>query len=113
GRARGRWPGGRESVVGSRVFFFQAEDGIRGRNVWSSDVCSSDLVFATTPRLSSTARVRPPAVLESRGVVAKTPPPPPPARFEQRSGERRVGKEWRSRSARSEQVGVPWAGLRR
>ncbi len=29
------------------------------------------------------ARVRPPAVLESRGVVAKTPPPPPPARFEQ------------------------------
>src|SRR5207249_6149840 len=27
------------------LFFFQAEDGIRDRNVnWSSDVCSSDLV---------------------------------------------------------------------
>src|SRR6266446_5311382 len=42
-------------------------------------------VGGTNPVLGAgaPARVRPPAVLESRGVVAKTTPPPPPARFEQ------------------------------
>src|ERR1039458_10589088 len=39
----------------SRFFFFQAEDGIRdGLSDWSSDVCSSDLIYAMSegnPRL--------------------------------------------------------------
>src|SRR3989441_5494342 len=34
------------SVLVGRVFFFQAEDGIRDKLVdWSSDVCSSDLIL--------------------------------------------------------------------
>src|SRR2546430_4166870 len=37
--------------VGMIFFFFQAEDGIRDYNDWSSDVCSSDL-----PDLASYAR---------------------------------------------------------
>src|SRR5229473_1298215 len=57
------------------------------------DVANAPVATAATPvgappkqavlGAGAPARVRPPAVLESRGVVAKTPPPPPPARFEQ------------------------------
>src|SRR5437773_8829245 len=36
--------GSTEVAEVKRLFFFQAEDGIRDTSDWSSDVCSSDLI---------------------------------------------------------------------
>src|SRR4030043_1934738 len=67
-------------------FFFQAEDGIRdGSRDWSSDVCSSDLTR------SGCCASGEEAVLHSRVRRARL--------ASQRSEERRVGEEGRSRWA--------------
>src|SRR3712207_7507227 len=86
-------------------FFFQAEDGIRDiGGDWSSDVCSSDLRLPQEPhgpatpaarrlpigssRSSAPASVR---VSESTAMASRA------LRSTSRSGERRGGKEGRSR----------------
>src|SRR5690554_7680644 len=105
-------------MIERRIFFFQAEDGIRDADVTgSSDVCSSDL--ETLPRAHDGgeqllgshgavershgfhARVAVPAGLVALLTeVSQDGLPPAAGRLaegQQRSEERRVGKEWRSR----------------
>src|SRR5207249_7650811 len=91
-------------------FFFQAEDGIRDRNVTGSDVCSSDLQLRNSAGMDDCGpdvinqllldellaiedRVEHFAHRERRGGVATN----QAKTFLQRSEERRVGKECRCR----------------
>src|SRR5437773_6296811 len=91
------------------VFFFQAEDGIRDRDVTGVQTCAlpisrlarSARVRAVVDRVRSARRLRPSHV---RRIVSRLPPDvlaAPQPEYEQRdrgrSEERRVGKEWRGR----------------
>src|SRR5438067_11944193 len=71
--------------LGLSRFFFQEEDGIRGRNVTGVQTCALPIWGTGLMAGAPTGRPRP-------GLV--TVPTPTPAR---RSEERRVGKECRSR----------------
>src|SRR5207245_4472839 len=94
----------------ARVFFFQAEDGIRDAN-WSSDVCSSDLepptagaslVYASANAVENGALVRLTDTANGATAVATATSSGSfsvsiaAAIDDLRSEERRVGKEGRS-----------------
>src|SRR5207249_6776982 len=85
--------------VVSGFFFFQAEDGIRARNVTgSSHVCSSDLLRQDGVPVYGDIDEAALALGRRADRIADPPlgvPPLPPATH--RSEERRVGKECRSR----------------
>src|SRR5699024_11615554 len=86
----------------SLVFFFQAEDGIRDRNVTGLQTCALPILLTAGDSVGGGEHgvehrfgVRDPTGQRRRGVAdART-------QFEHvdpsRSEERRVGKEWRSR----------------
>src|SRR5437773_8072293 len=81
------------------VFFFQAEDGIRDRDVTGVQTCAlpisaaragrADIAFTTQSLLKGTEP------LESANIAVLA--------YGHRSEERRVGKEWRSRGAPEQQ----------
>src|SRR5688500_19270879 len=75
-------------------FFFQAEDGIRDYKVTGVQTCALPI--------SWWGAARRPAPLECSGPTPPSarPAPRPRGRRPDRSEERRVGKEWRSRRAR-------------
>src|SRR5205807_3073501 len=90
----------KEGTLSLFFFFFQAEDGIRDlQGDWSSDVCSSDLssclllgARAARSRHAERADER-----RGRRVGADAGITGASCRREERSEERRVGKECRSR----------------
>src|SRR5437868_12009219 len=88
-----------DSILGLIFFFFQAEDGIRDRNVTGVQTCA--LPISTPARATSSP---PPSSSPSPRGARRWPPPasPTPPRASAsaapaRSEERRVGKECRSR----------------
>src|SRR6266704_1837044 len=68
-----------------RIFFFQAEDGIRGRHVTGVQTCALPICCWFPPR----RRPRRPPTLSRAKLRLRRP--------QSRSEERRVGKEWRCR----------------
>src|SRR5699024_11651326 len=72
-------------------FFFQAEDGIRDRNVTGVQTCALPISAASCARRAS-GDGNQPAPARSARSAARAPTCPP-----SRSEERRVGKECRSR----------------
>src|SRR5699024_11847471 len=74
----------------SLFFFFQAEDGIRDRNVTGVQTCALPISPLISPRPSTT-------ISESRAVVDTRPVLTCGGKMVMRSEERRVGKECRSR----------------
>src|SRR5437868_14435315 len=78
-------------------FFFQAEDGIRDRNVTGVQTCALPIsnAGAATSCAKASAWTGWPCLLASRPSIS-SPSARAPSRCA-RSEERRVGKEWRSR----------------
>src|SRR5699024_11674449 len=99
------------SVVSLIIFFFQAEDGIRDRNVTGVQTCALPISLARPQAAASAAAtmsqdVRRPrrSMTRPRMTMAVAETTVPAAyRIEKavrdRSEERRVGKEWRARGA--------------
>src|SRR5699024_11282790 len=81
-----------------RIFFFQAEDGIRDRNVTGVQTCALPIFVLGTDFTAARRR-------EIAGLIDAALPFPVVVAdsFVCRSEERRVGKEWRARSG-------GWAG---
>src|SRR2546425_3968550 len=106
-----------DSGVGRRgFFFFQAEDGIRDVAVWSSDVCSSDLPGAVKGNLGPFSSFLTSSECRTNSILPQGRALPRPEFWTildavsrgsgesekrsvgaERSEERRVGKECRSR----------------
>src|SRR5437868_14243087 len=89
-------------------FFFQAEDGIRDRNVTGVQTCALPNLRgcpgrrprSRRPGATPRHRGRPPTPARaSRGRYGATSLPSRSGRAPPRSEERRVGKEWRPRGA--------------
>src|SRR5437868_14242747 len=85
------------------IFFFQAEDGIRDRNVTGVQTCALPISLHP-PRRAAVAAVTAANARNRMGVRHKrialrsrAPVSSCPTRRAPRSEERRVGKEWRSR----------------
>src|SRR5687768_18244484 len=86
------------SLLCSLFFFFQAEDGIRDVAVTGVQTCALPIFTRGLAALLLLAGCGPatPPVAATPPPVA-TPAPLPPGVIEERSEERRVGKECRSR----------------
>src|SRR5207249_9160210 len=76
-------------ILASSLFFFQAEDGIRDRNVTGVQTCALPISTQRCSAISSLKNYRSGRRTTVSACVA--------IRSESRSEERRVGKEWRSR----------------
>src|SRR5258705_4439438 len=85
----------------THIFFSQAEDGIRDADVWSSDVCSSDLsqfgLCQVTAIFDDSVEIYFARQLVNERLQEAKDRLPPGVQVEMRSEERRVGKECRSR----------------
>src|SRR5207249_9767750 len=84
------------------VFFFQAEDGIRDRNVTGVQTCALPILPCSTPREEKSSRGVEHGIHKDACVVGPTSPRRRVAsqtsqHGEKRSEERRVGKECRAR----------------
>src|SRR5699024_11927116 len=94
-------------------FFFQAEDGIRDRNVTGVQTCALPIFYISTPdmmragaariqelgvkpemEIFDTGQLRFARTMIDEGLIDA------PPLFQLRSEERRVGNEWRSRRVR-------------
>src|SRR5438034_6129943 len=78
-------------------FFFQAEDGIRDHCVTGVQTCALPIYGADGPRLQPGAKVRSRGRVSRRSRKARVRERPVPCPARNRSEERRVGKECRSR----------------
>src|SRR5437868_13638036 len=74
----------------TNYFFFQAEDGIRDRNVTGVQTCALPIFYHPRPGVGGRCIRRRPAACHALDFARRTPRHP-------RSEERRVGKECRSR----------------
>src|SRR5438067_6864688 len=82
------------------IFFFQAEDGIRDRNVTGVQTCALPIFHAAHAAASPRSCAAACAAWTSSGRSRPAAEPTRPRRRSFRSEERRVGKECRSRSSR-------------
>src|SRR5699024_12128626 len=86
------------------VFFFQAEDGIRDRNVTGVQTCALPILSATSPTRVERRNDKNDKKQDAPAHTVFLDPRSIPCRYTpQRSEERRVGKECRAR-------GSPWTG---
>src|SRR5262249_58610627 len=93
----------------SFIFFFQAEDGIRDWSVTGVQTCALPICAAATPSAAATAAADVPAIPDVTGPLklelatlkklyaANAALIIDAREAEERSEERRVGKEWRAR----------------
>src|SRR5438067_2808445 len=80
-------------------FFFQAEDGIRDRNVTGVQTCALPISVAAIGAAITVVATHRHGTDEVKPVPHASTPGAEARNLEARSEERRVGKEWRSRRA--------------